>query len=52
MKISRRMKWAGHVTQWDISGKCKILMRNPEGRSPFEKPRLRCEDNSAYQSSF
>jgi hypothetical protein len=48
MKMSRRTKWAGYVTQWDISGKCKMLMRNPEGISPVEKPRFRYEDNTAY----
>jgi hypothetical protein len=48
MKISRRTKWAGYVTQWDISENFKVLMGNPERKSPIEKPRLRCEDNAAY----
>jgi hypothetical protein len=42
----RRIRWAWHVTRigkWrDIY---KVLVRKPEGKRPFERPRRRWEDN-------
>jgi hypothetical protein len=42
---SRRMRWAGHVAR---TGEGKnvygVLVGNPEGKSPPEKPRRRWED--------
>jgi hypothetical protein len=43
---SRRMRWAGHLAR--IGGKMnayRILVRNPEGRRPLERPRGRRVDN-------
>ena len=36
--ISRRMRWAGRVAR-------RVLVRKPEGKGPFGRPRRRWEDN-------
>jgi len=43
---SRKMRWAGHVAR--IGGRrCvyRVLMGEPEGKSPLGRPRRRWEDN-------
>ena len=44
--ISRRLRWAGHVTRMEES-RCarKILRDKPTGKRPSGKPRRRWEDN-------
>jgi hypothetical protein len=43
---SRRMRWAGHVASTgESSGAHRILVRNPDGKTPFGRPRRRWEDN-------
>jgi len=43
---SRRMRWAGHVAcVRDRRGVFRLLVGNPEGKSPLERPRYRWEDN-------
>jgi hypothetical protein len=43
---SRRMRWAGYVARMgEERGAYRILVRRPEGRRPFERPRRRWEDN-------
>jgi hypothetical protein len=43
---SRRMRWAGHVACMGEE-RCvyRALVKNPEGRSPLERPRRRWENN-------
>jgi hypothetical protein len=42
--ISRRMKWAGHVTRMGVERKMyKILVGKPEGKKPLGRPRHRWE---------
>jgi hypothetical protein len=37
---SRRMKWAGHVARMGEGRNVyRVLVRKPEGRNPFERPR-------------
>jgi hypothetical protein len=41
---SRRMTWAGHAARMaEKRGAYRILVRRPEGRRPFERPRRRWE---------
>jgi hypothetical protein len=43
---SRRMRWAGHVARMgEERGACRVLVGNPEGRRPLERPRRRWVDN-------
>jgi hypothetical protein len=42
---SRRMRWARHVAHMTEERKVYgISVRNPEGKSPLERPRRRWED--------
>jgi hypothetical protein len=42
---SRRMMWAGHVARMAEGRKVyRVLVGNPEGKSPLERPRHRWED--------
>jgi len=42
---SRRMRWAGHVASTgDRSGAHRILVGNPDGKTPFGRPRRRWEN--------
>ena len=44
---SRRMRWAGYVAYMgERTGVYRVLVRNPEGKKPFGKPRRRWEDNT------
>jgi hypothetical protein len=39
---SRRMKWAGHVAlMGEMRNAYKILVRKPEGKRPYGRPRYR-----------
>ena len=39
-------KWVGHVARMEERrGVHKVLVRKPEGKRPFERPRRRWEDN-------
>ena len=43
---SRRMGWAGHVARMgERRGVYRVLVGEPKGRRPLERPRLRWEDN-------
>ena len=43
---SRRMRWAGHVARMEKGrGVHKVLVGEPEGKSPLGRPRRRWEDN-------
>jgi hypothetical protein len=43
---SRRMRWAGHVARMgERRGSYRVLVRKPEGKRPFVKPRCRREGN-------
>jgi hypothetical protein len=43
---SRILRLAGHVALWGESrGAYSVLVENPEGRRPLERPRHRWEDN-------
>jgi hypothetical protein len=44
---SRRMRWTGHVASMveEKRGEYRVLVRKPEGRSPFGRPRCRWENN-------
>jgi hypothetical protein len=43
---SRRMRWAGHVARMGERGVAyRVLVRKPEGKRPFERPRRRREGN-------
>jgi len=43
---SRRMRWAGHVARMgDRGGVYRVLVGNPEGKRPLERPRRRWEGN-------
>ena len=42
---SRKMRWAGHVAHMgERRGVYKVLVRKPEGKRPFGRPRRRWED--------
>jgi hypothetical protein len=42
---SRRMRWAGHVARMGEGGNVyRVLVRKPEGKRPFERPRRRWKD--------
>jgi hypothetical protein len=44
--ISRRMRWAGHVSSMgESSGIYRVLVGKPEGKRPLGRPRLRWADN-------
>jgi hypothetical protein len=46
LKISRRMRWAGHVEcMGERSGVYRGLVGKPEGKRPLGRPRRRLEDN-------
>jgi hypothetical protein len=39
---SRRMRWVGHVARIGEERKvCRVLVGNPEGKRPLERPRHR-----------
>jgi hypothetical protein len=43
---SRRMRWAGHIERTgERRGVYRVLVEDPEGKEPFERPRCRWEDN-------
>jgi hypothetical protein len=43
---SRRMRWAEHVARMgEKRNVCRLLVRNPEGKRPLERPRHRWTDN-------
>jgi hypothetical protein len=43
---SRRMRWEGHVARMgEKRNAYRILVGNPEGKRPLERPRRRWEDN-------
>jgi hypothetical protein len=43
---SRRMRWAGHVARMGPKRNAyRILVGNPEGKRPLERPRRRWVDN-------
>jgi len=43
---SRRMRWAGYVARMDERrGIYRVLVEKCEEKRPFERPRLRWEDN-------
>jgi hypothetical protein len=45
-RISRRMRWVGHVARMgEASGAYIILVGRPERRRPLGRPRRRWEDN-------
>jgi hypothetical protein len=40
------MRWAGHVACMEEMGNTyRILVSNPEGKRPIERPKHRAEDN-------
>ena len=42
----RIMRWAGHLARMGKGrGVYRVLMRKPEGKRPFGRPRVRWEDN-------
>jgi hypothetical protein len=42
---SRRMSWTGHVARMRKKRNVyRILVRNPEWKKPFRRPKRRCED--------
>jgi hypothetical protein len=41
IKISRRVRWAGHVDQRGKRNAYRIFMGNPEGKRPLGRPRRR-----------
>jgi hypothetical protein len=42
---SRRMRWAGHVARMGEGRNLyRVLVGNPEGKRPLERPRRRLED--------
>jgi hypothetical protein len=46
MTESRRMRWAGHVSQaGETRNAYRILVGKPEGKSPLRKPKCRWADN-------
>jgi hypothetical protein len=43
---SRRMRWAGHVTQMgERNGVYRVLVGKPEGKRPHGRPKSRWQDN-------
>jgi hypothetical protein len=43
---SRRMRWAGYVTQMgEKRNAYRIMVGKPEGKRPLERPRHSCVDN-------
>ena len=43
---SRRLRWVGHVAHMEEGrGVHKVLVGNPEGKSPLGRPRRRWKDN-------
>ena len=46
MIISRRIRWAGHVTRMgERRGVCRVSVGKPEGKGPLGRPRRRWEGN-------
>ena len=46
LDLSRRMRWAGHVTRMEEGrGELKVLVGKPERKRPLGRPRRRWEDN-------
>ena len=46
IKLSRRMRWAGHVARiGEDMGVYMVLVGKPEGRRPLGRPRRRWVDN-------
>jgi hypothetical protein len=46
MMKSRRMRWARHVARIEEKrNACRILMGNPEGKTPLGRPRCRWVNN-------
>jgi hypothetical protein len=44
--IKPRLRWTGHVARMgETRGAYRVLVENPEGRRPLERPRRRWEDN-------
>jgi len=44
--IKSRMRWAGHVAHMgEGRGMYRVLVGEPEGRRPLQRPRRRWEDN-------
>jgi hypothetical protein len=42
---SRRVRWAGHVARMgEGRNMCRVLVGNPEGKRPLERPRRRWEN--------
>ena len=40
------MRWLAHVASMgENRGVFRVLVRKPEGKKPFGRPRQRCEDN-------
>jgi hypothetical protein len=47
--MSRRMTWAGNVARMGEERKVyKVLVGNPEGKTPLGRPRRRSEDGSEW----
>jgi hypothetical protein len=43
---SRRMRWAGHVTQMGAKRNAyRLLVGKPEGKRPLQRPRHRLKDD-------
>jgi hypothetical protein len=43
---SRRIRWTGHVERVEErKGVYRVMVGNPEGKSPRRRPRSRWEDN-------
>jgi hypothetical protein len=43
---SKMKRWAGHVADvGEERNACRVLVENPEGNRPVDKPRRRWEDN-------
>ena len=42
---SRRLRWAGHASEWRKVGVLQILTGKPTGKRPLRKPRRRWEYN-------
>jgi hypothetical protein len=46
MTRSRNMRWVGQVTRIEkMKNACRILMGEPEGNRPPERPRRKCKRN-------
>jgi hypothetical protein len=46
MTESKRVKWAAHVARMGLERNvCRILVGNPKGKRPLERPTCRWQDN-------